>query len=162
METTYNDLVDWLRDAHAMEANLADMLRGQVKHLGDFPDLQAGVEAHAEESERHARLVESALSSLGEDTSLLKDGVAKLAGKLSPLGVGLASDAPVKIVLANYAAEHFEIACYRSLVAGAVELGLPGIVDTCREILTEEERMASRLEPFIPEVTRAHIHSTRG
>jgi ferritin-like metal-binding protein YciE len=39
------------------------------------------------------------------------------------------SDASVKIVLANYAAEHFEIACYRSLQTAAELAGLPHIVE---------------------------------
>ncbi|MCW1912973.1 ferritin-like domain-containing protein [Luteolibacter sp. GHJ8] len=157
MKTAQNDIADWLRDAHAMEANLADMLKGQVEHLGDYPELQAGVAAHAEESLRHAQMVEAALTSLGEDTSSLKDGVAKLSGKLSPLGIGMASDAPVKIVLSNYAAEHFEIACYRSLEAAAEGAGFTEIAETCRAILGDEERMAATLEPLIPQITRTHL-----
>jgi ferritin-like metal-binding protein YciE len=160
METIHKEIADWLRDAHAMEVNLAAMLEGQVERLADYPELQAGVAAHAEESVRHAQLVEAALTSLGEDTSSLKDGVAKLSGKLSPLGVGMAADAPVKIVLSNYAAEHFEIACYRSLEAAAEEAGLGEIAGTCRTILRDEENMAATLEPMITEITRSHLAST--
>jgi len=158
MNDPKKEIVAWLRDAHAMEANLADMLDGQVQHLSSYPELQEGVARHAEESRRHASLVESALASLGEDTSALKDGVARLAGKLSPLGIGMASDAPVKIVLANYAAEHFEIACYLSIEAAAEAAGLDQIARMCRVILSDEERMAKILEPLIPVVTTGHLN----
>jgi ferritin-like metal-binding protein YciE len=157
MNDPKEETVAWLRDAHAMEANLADMLEGQVEHLADYPEFQEGVSQHAEESRRHASLVESALESLGEDTSALKDGVAKLAGKLSPLGISMTSDAPVKIVLANYAAEHFEIACYRSIEAAAEATGMEEIARMCRVILSDEERMARTLEPLIPAITMGHL-----
>lgn len=157
MKETNQEIADWLRDAHAMESNLVNMLEGQVKRLADYPDLQQGVAAHAEESKRHATLVEAALESLGEDTSALKEGVAKLTGMISPLGVGMTSDAPVKIVLSNYAAEQFEIACYLSLQTACEVAGLTDIAATCGEILAEELRMAEMLMKAIPGVTEAHL-----
>ena len=159
MKDTKKEIADWLRDAHAMESNLVNMLEGQVESLSAYPELQRNVARHAEESKRHALLVEDALKSLGEDTSALKDAVAKFTGMMSPLGVGMASDAPVKIVLANYAAEHFEIACYRSLQTAAELAGLPGIVDICLEILEDEENMIVLLEPAISEVTATHLRN---
>ena len=157
MKEITKEIADWLRDAHAMESNLVKMLEGQVPRLADYPDIQQGVAAHAEESKRHAELIEAALESLGEDPSLLKESVAKLTGMISPLGVGMASDAPVKIVLADYAAEHFEIACYRSLVAACEAAGLTDIAATCAEILAEEVRMADTLQESIESVTAAHL-----
>lgn len=157
MEPLKHEIADWLRDAHAMEANLAEMLQGQVKHLSDYPELQSAISTHAQESIRHAEMVEAALESIGEDTSTLKEGVARLTGKVSPLGIGMASDAPVKIVLANYAAEHFEIACYRSLEAAAEHAGLDEISRTCKSILEDEERMAALLAPAIRQVTEIHL-----
>lgn len=151
------ELADWLRDAHAMELNLVNMLEGQVERLSDFPGFQRAVSEHAEESRRHAGWVEDALKSLGQDASVLKDGVARLSGMLGPLGIGMASDAPVKIVLANYAAEHFEIACYRSVKSAAELLGFPRIAEICARILDDEERMAALLEPAIQEVTKSHL-----
>jgi len=152
-----NEIADWLRDAHAMELNLANMLEGQAERLSSYPELRDGIARHAEESKQHAELVESALQLLDEDTSVLKEGVARITGMMSPLGVGMASDAPVKIVLANYAAEHFEIACYQSLIAAAEVAGLPEIAEICQDILDDEMRMAETLEPQIASVTKAHL-----
>jgi ferritin-like metal-binding protein YciE len=158
MNENLQDIADWLRDAHAMESNIVNMLEGQLARLSDFPDLQQSVQMHAEESKRHADLVEAALQSLGEDPSLLKEGMARIAGRLSPMGLAMASDAPVKIVLSNYAIEHFEIACYRSLEIAATAAGLPNVAETCREILEDEENMARLIEPAIEVVTNAHLN----
>lgn len=162
MNTIKEEIADWLRDAHAMESNLINMLEGQVARLDDYPALRDHVARHAEESRRHADLVEKALDSLGEDTSALKEGMARLTGMISPLGVGMASDAPVKIVLANYAAEHFEIACYRSLMAAAASAGFSEVSATCQAILADEEKMADVLEQAIEEVTTSHLADLEG
>jgi ferritin-like metal-binding protein YciE len=157
MKASTEEIADWLRDAHAMESNLANMLEGQVPRLADYPELQRGVATHAEQSKRHAALVEGALESLGENTSALKEGIARLAGKISPLGVGMASDAPVKVVLSNYAAEHFEIACYLSLRTACEDAGLSEIAAMCEDILADEEEMAETLLSSIGEMTLAHL-----
>ena len=59
-----------------------------------------------------------------------------------------------KNFLRDYAAEHFEIASYRSLVSAAQDLNHPEIAVICEEILMEEESMADWIEAKIPDVTR--------
>ena len=157
MNDPRSEIADWLRNAHAMESNLAEMLEGQTERLAHFPKFQQVVANHARETRHHIEWVEGALRSIGEDTSLLKDGVATLAGIISPLAAGMACDAPVKIAISNYAAEHFEIACYRSLVAAAELAGYPQVASVCREILTEEQATAEALEGLITEVTTVHL-----
>ncbi len=61
-------------------------------------------------------------------------------------------------MLADYASEHFEIACYRSLIAAAEEAGKPQVAEVCSEILEDEEAMADWIEEQIPEVTRLVLH----
>lgn len=150
-------LVEWLRDAHAMEANLVDMLEKQSAKLRDHPELKFRIDQHAAESRQHASLVEDCLKRLGQDTSMLKDGIAKLAGKLSPLAMAMADDAPLKIVLANYASENFEIACYRSLQTAAEQCGEEWIAQTVSQILHQEEQMAEYLGGQIETLTCAHL-----
>jgi len=104
-------------------------------------------------------MVEECLKSLNEDTSLLKDGIAKLGGKLGPIGLAMAEDAPVKIVLANYAAENFEIACYRSLRTAAEHCGEARIAAVMAEIIREEESMADFLDGEIEALTIEHLEA---
>ncbi len=67
----------------------------------------------------------------------------------------------MKNFLSDYAAEHFEIACYTSLIAAAEELGHPQIAAICRDILRDEEAMAQWLKENIPEITRLYLqHQT--
>ncbi len=157
MNAPRKTLADWLRDAHAMESNLITMLDRQHSSLADYPELQRRIAAHSQESRSHADRVEQCLKSLGEDTSILKEGFAKLSGMIAPLGAAMASDTAVKIVLANTASEHFEIACYTSLQAAALHFGEITIAGVAKDILGEEQDMVNFLEGQIEAVTVAHL-----
>ena len=73
------------------------------------------------------------------------------------LASGPARDTAIKDCLAGIAAEHFEIACYRSLIAAAEQLGDMETASTCRGILREEEEMARWLETQLPTVTQHEL-----
>ncbi len=146
----------WLRDAHAMETNLESMLKKQADRFDDAP-LRARIAAHAEETRRHAEKIERCLESLGESTSAFKEAMAKLTGKSSPVVMSANDDEPVKVCLTCIAAEHFEIACYRSLQAAAVECGEPAVSQIAEEILREEESMAKFLEENLTRITRSFL-----
>jgi ferritin-like metal-binding protein YciE len=162
MKESKEILADWLRDAHAMESNQVHMLEKQSDGLSDFPAIQRRVADHAEESRRHAELVEQALDSIGEDTSALKEAIGRFTGQLSPLAAAMAADEPVKIALANTGLEHFEIACYRSLKAAAEHCGQSQISQIAAEILRDEENMARYLEGEIELITRTHLDQEAG
>lgn len=142
-----------------MESNVVAMLEKQGKKLEGHPILQRRIQEHAEESKRHAELVEGCLKSLDDGTSAFKEGMAKLTGMTTPGVVSLAADEPVKCVLGNTATEHFEIACYRSLMSAARHCGETEIAQTMESILKEEEAMARFLEEQIDEVTRVHLEN---
>ena len=74
----------------------------------------------------------------------------------------MAADEPVKIALANFGAENFEIACYRSLQAAAEHCGEHQIAEIASSILQEEEDMAIFLDGEIEALTRAHLDSQTG
>ena len=91
---------------------------------------------------------------------MMKSGAAKLSGMAQGASTGLARDELVKNVLSDYAAEHMEIASYRSLIAAAEELAQPRIAELCRANLREEEAMARWLEEQIDGATRAFLQET--
>ena len=43
-------LLDWLRDAHAMEQQAEQMLKAQAARIENYPALKARIEAHLEET----------------------------------------------------------------------------------------------------------------
>jgi ferritin-like metal-binding protein YciE len=55
-----------------------------------------------------------------------------------------------------------EIACYRSLIAAAEELGEPEIARICGEILKQEEAMSAWLAQRIPAITRMTLQTAGG
>ena len=145
-------IVGWLKDAYALENGIADTLETQVDLAADHPALQSGIQRHLEATKGHAETVKSCLEQLGESPSAIKTGMASIGGKVQSLTMGAAKDDLVKSVLNDYAAEHMEIASYRSLIVAAQEIGQPAIVEACQGILRDEEAMASWLEEQMPTI----------
>ncbi len=81
-------------------------------------------------------------------------------GMMQGMSTGMFRDELVKNAIADYAMEHFEMACYSALASAAEDAGLTELAQTCREIFGEEAEMADWLEEHIPEVTRLHLQST--
>jgi ferritin-like metal-binding protein YciE len=148
----------WLNSAHAMEVNLAKVLENHASDAKHQPEIQQRITQHLEETRRHAKRVEECLNLLGEKVSTTKSIIGNITGMVQGMSTGVFRDELIKNFLSDYAAEHFEIASYRSLVAAAQELGQPAIAVICEEILMEEEAMAEWIEQRIPEVTRMMLH----
>ncbi|WP_407925264.1 ferritin-like domain-containing protein [Paragemmobacter aquarius] len=116
--------MDWLRDAHGMEAQAETMLNAQAGRLENYPALRMRIEQHLRETTAQREQLERLFETLGEDVSAVKAGL----GKLMALGQGVAgafaSDEVMKGSLASYAFEHMEIASYTALIAGPRSWGL--------------------------------------
>ena len=150
-------LIAWLKDAHAMEAATVDNQARQVRHLADYPELQAKFQQHLAESRQHVARLEQCLTQLGADTSLLKDLAMQITSRVEALVAGVTPDEVVKTCLAAQAYEAFEIASYRSLIAAAEECDLPEIKRLCEDNLRDEQAMATWLEGRVSEVTRQYL-----
>ena len=144
----------WLNSAHAMEVSLAQVLENHAKDAKEFPEIQQRIQQHLEETRRHAKRVEDCLNLMDEKVSTTKSIVGNVTGMVQGMSTGMFRDELVKNFLSDYAAEHFEIASYRSLVTAAQDLNRPEIAVICEEILMEEESMAEWIETKIPDVTR--------
>lgn len=151
METKY--LENWLRDAHAMEQQAEKMLKSQAERLVDYPELQARIERHLNETRHQSERLEQAMAGMNIDTSALKDLGGKLTAFGQALGGMMAGDEVMKGSIASYAFEHFEIANYKALIQAAESAGQTGVAQVCREILKEEEDMAAWLSDHIESTT---------
>lgn len=154
---TKDELVEWLCDAYAMEKAQEMSLKKQVDSDDTLQPLREQFEVHYIETQQHAAAVESCLKSLNTSTSALKTTFAQAVETVKDLGASFARDAGVKAMLASYAAEHFEIGCYVALAAGARNLDMPAIADTCEKILVEEKRMAAWLEANLPNAVTSYL-----
>ena len=155
---TRDELIDWLRDAYGMERGLEITLKKQAENPELHATLREQAQLHLEETKRHAEAVQSCLEALGTDTSAIKTGFAQVAEAAKGVTTAFAQDQRVKDLLAAYASEHFEIACYKALRAGALAAGEPAIAAVCDGIIPDEERMARWLDENLPTVVVSYLH----
>lgn len=145
MATAEERLMEWLRDAHAMEAQAETMLATLAQRVENYPDLEAQIELHLEETRRQAESLRQCIERRGGNASTARD----LAGKFVAFGQGLsgmlAGDGIVKGTIAGYAFEHMEIATYNVLIAAADAVGDSETRQACQLNLEEEEAMTDWL-----------------
>jgi ferritin-like metal-binding protein YciE len=71
-----------------------------------------------------------------------------------------AKDERVKDYLAAYGSEYFEVACYKSLIAGAEAAGEEEIIPLLTQNMKEDTAMAQWLDMNIGVVTREYLMNT--
>jgi ferritin-like metal-binding protein YciE len=145
-----DEIIDWRKDAYAMERGLESSLEKQSRndHLDSM--VRERATSHLAETRRHAEAVRAALQALGSDTSGLKTGMGMMTQAAKGIGSAFARDERIKDLLDAYSMEHFEIASYTALAAAAERAGLVELADTCRRIIPDEQRMAEALIQALP------------
>jgi ferritin-like metal-binding protein YciE len=156
MNTTA-ELIDWLRDAYAMEKAMETALKKLTEHPDTHSALRQQAAKHGVETRQHAEALAACLRHLGSDTSSLKTVLAQGLDLMRGAGSTFARDERIKDVLTVLVPEHFEIACLTILRTRAVQLGLHNIVHICDEILLEEKRMTQWLQIHLPQIIAAYI-----
>ena len=149
-------LIAWLNDAYGLERAMAQLLQRQSQHTDD-QEIRGRLRWHLEETDRHAEMVKQCIEQLNGTVSTTKSAVGAAAGFMQGLMGWVPDDALVKNLLADYAAEQFEIASYKALIAAAQAVGEPQIAETCQQILLDEERMAQWIDERLPHVTRSYL-----
>jgi ferritin-like metal-binding protein YciE len=150
-------LMQWLRDAHAMELQATNMLDGMARRIEHYPQLKDRIQRHLEETRSHAEMVESCIKRRGGDTSVLKDLAGRVVGMGQALSGIVMGDEIIKGAMAGYTFEHFEISAYRCLIAAAEEVGDAETARVCRQILEQEEAMAAWLGDHLGPTTRQYL-----
>ncbi|MDB6075534.1 MAG: hypothetical protein JWO89_3174 [Verrucomicrobiaceae bacterium] len=154
---TKEELIEWLRDAYAMERGLEVTLQKMADTEDALPEFRERARQHKEETTGHAEDVKACLEQLGADTSTLKTTLAEGMEMVKGLGTSFAKDERVKDVLAGYASEHFEIACYTALLTAGARLQLPAVTEMCTKIIGEEQAMADWFDDHLPDVVGAYL-----
>lgn len=146
-----------LRNAHAMETQARELMERQVERTSDYPDVQARLRVHLEETERQLLRLEQCLDACGESTSTLKDTAQSLMGNLMAMSHAMAGDEILKNTFANNAFENFEIAAYKSLIALCGTAGEESARPLLEASLKEEERMADWVARNVEKVTLDYL-----
>jgi ferritin-like metal-binding protein YciE len=155
--TKREQLIQWLGDAHAMEVGIVSTLEKHIADAKGHPQVRAALAKHLAETKRHATEMKKALAALGGSHPVVREGVSKLVNLAAGLVTTAAKDTLVKNAIADYATEHFEIACYSSLVVTATALGETKLAATCKAILKEEQAMAKVLEGQLPTINQTYL-----
>jgi ferritin-like metal-binding protein YciE len=61
MSKLEENLMSWLRNAHAMEEQAETMLKSLAGRTGDYPDVKARIEKHLAETQRQAEALEGCI-----------------------------------------------------------------------------------------------------
>lgn len=157
MTAPRDHLIDWLRDAHALEEQAKSLLTTQIDRLEHYPEALPRLKEHLEETEQQRAAIERCLKRLGADTSTMKDWTTKLMANMQGFGHMMAEDEVLKHTLTSHAFERFEAACYHSLVTAAELAREPEIADVAREHLQQELRMADWVWDNIPAMTEKYL-----
>jgi ferritin-like metal-binding protein YciE len=154
-------LVAWLHDAHAMEARSLPILRRQAEDTRQRPEVRVRYESHVRETEQHVERVAQALRALGsEPLSVLAKSEA-LANLAKDITGRLFGDPLATMVIADVAAEQFEVAAYTALIAAAEHAAAPEVARLCRLNRGEDEDMAEWLDAQIPLIVAASLEQPR-
>ncbi len=164
MGETREIMLDWLRDAHAMERASIDNLKRQIDHLDNYPDLKARFQQRLELTERQENRIDQALDSMGADKSSIKDAITRFAGRAQALLAGASADEIVKQATTTIAYEEWEIANFRALGAAAQHEGESTLASMFERMAEEKGEMADSLADAIPDITRRYLalHASGG
>ena len=145
-----------------MEVGAIPTLKDHASAAEAYPDVQAKLNEHADVTRRHAELIEGCITRLGGSPSALKEAVSNVMGKVTGIANLPAKDTVIKNALGDYAAEHFEIICYTSLIAAAEHMSDRETAEVCGQILRDEEEMAGWLEAQISPLTQKFLTEQTG
>lgn len=153
-------LVSWLNDAYAMEESQIKMLERFIKDFEDMGDVKRQLQGHLQETQRQKDDLTACLESLGEKPSTAKSAMSKLMGAVEGMSTSIYQDTKLKDMIMIHAGEHFEHACYLSLIRAAEHLGEHEIADICREIADQERSTAEWAEQEIERLTDLTLQSS--
>lgn len=156
-ETTRDIMLDWLRDAHAMERASIDNLKRQVDHLENYPDIRSRFQQQLELTQRQENRIDEALAHMGADKSSIKDAITRIAGQVQAMMAGTSADEVVKQATTTLAYEEWEIANFRALAAAAQHENEPNMAMMFEEMAEEKEEMADWLADAIPDIARRYL-----
>lgn len=149
-----------LRNQHAVENQAIELLQRQVERLQNYPEMEARMRQHIEESQTQARRLEELLSHFDTSHSGFKDTMMSIMGNMAALAHTPAQDEVLKNTLANFAFEHYEMAAYTSLLTLADLANHAQARTALIASLNEEKQMAIWIGDHIEDTTRRYAERT--
>jgi ferritin-like metal-binding protein YciE len=143
-EDLAGEVVKYLRDAHALEAQSLQLLESGAG-IGELEPLAAVFREHLEETREHQRLIDERLAALGSGPSRFQ-AAAMRVGALNLGGFFKAQpDTPAKLAGFAYAFEALEVGAYELLARTARRAGDSETAALAERIRGEEQAAAERV-----------------
>jgi ferritin-like metal-binding protein YciE len=139
-----HDLVKYLADAHAIEAQAIQLLERAPKLAGDAELVQLYRE-HLDETYDQQRLVAQRLQAVGASPNRLKDAAMRLGALNWGTFFQSHPDTPGKLAAFSYAFEHLEIGGYELLARVATRAGDEETARLAVTIAAQERAAAERI-----------------
>jgi ferritin-like metal-binding protein YciE len=156
-----DQLTKYLSDAHSIEEQALQQLRGAPDAVGD-PELAEIFRNHLRETEGHEREIRARLADRDESPSRLEDLLMRVGGAGFLLFAKAQPDTSGKLVAHAYSYEHLELAAYDLLGRVAERAGDVETVRTAERIRDEEAQMAARLEGAFDRAVEASLREVDG
>jgi ferritin-like metal-binding protein YciE len=139
------ELVKYLADAHAIEAQAIQLLEAAPKIVGDVPELEKLFRDHLDETRSQQQLIKARLDANDGTPNKLQDAALRL-GAVNLGGFFKAQpDTPAKLAGFAYAFEHLEIAAYEELKRVAARAGDDETIRIAERIEAEERAAANAI-----------------
>ena len=138
------EVVKYLRDAHALEAQALQLLETGPQ-LAGFDALAEVFRDHLEETREHQRLVDERLRALGSGPARFQAGALRVGALNLGTFFKAQPDTPAKLAGFAYAFEALEAAGYELLSRTATRAGDELTAATAQRILAEERTAAERV-----------------
>jgi ferritin-like metal-binding protein YciE len=138
------DVVRYLADAHAIEAQAVQLLERAPKIAGD-EEIEHLYAQHLIETREHQRTVDARLRALGGSPSRIKDAAMRLGALNWGMFFQSHPDTPGKLAAFAYAFEHLEIAGYALLERVAERVGDAETTALARTIAAQERAAAGKI-----------------
>ena len=143
-----SSLNQWLRDAHAMEAEAGSLLTRQSRRMQGHPELKARFDLHLRETQAQRQRLEAHL----EQRPRLAGASGKAGSEEAEEAMD--NDEMLKFAADFYVSKYREIATYRVLLAAAEAVEDSEMAQLCEEMLWVEDAMAAWLRVKLPELVR--------
>src|SRR4051794_23958068 len=138
------DLVKYLRDAHALEAQALQLLETGPQIAG-FEPLADAFRDHLEQTREHQRLVDERLAAHDAGPSRFQAGALRAGGLNLGTFFKAQPDTPVKLAGFAYAFEALEVGAYELLARVAQRAGDEQTAGVAQRILADERFAAERV-----------------
>jgi ferritin-like metal-binding protein YciE len=143
-ENLQEQLIEHIKDAHAMEANVSRMLEAMISTTRD-EGIKRELEHHKEETARHKQLLAERLEAHDAEPSKVKDITAQGGAMMKGLVDLARSEKTAKNARDGFVTEHLEIATYELLERFARRAGDEATAEIAKRNRRDEEAMAEKI-----------------